>query len=91
MKKFGRNLPLKDDPDPSINYEPHSINNYPADEREGERERRAAFDHNLYQVISSQSIYTTVPDHNIVVPVRVVPQPVQREEREQVPGARNLD
>lgn len=52
VHKFGRNLALKQDPDPGINYEPYSVNDYPEDTRLEEQERRAAFDKDFSSVMS---------------------------------------
>lgn len=54
VNRFGRNLPLRQDPDPGINYEPHSVNLYPEHERIAEQARRVEFDKGLRLVIMSR-------------------------------------
>ncbi|KAE9393385.1 hypothetical protein BT96DRAFT_999497 [Gymnopus androsaceus JB14] len=53
IKRFGRNLPLKQDPNPAINYEPYLVNDFPEDEQAGEQARRNAFDGKLSSFLGS--------------------------------------
>ncbi|KAE9402532.1 hypothetical protein BT96DRAFT_918201 [Gymnopus androsaceus JB14] len=59
IANFGRNLALKQDPDPEINYEPYSVNDYPENEQSDEQARRIAFDRELGSFLGAGAATTS--------------------------------
>ncbi|KIK52917.1 hypothetical protein GYMLUDRAFT_64025 [Collybiopsis luxurians FD-317 M1] len=52
VQKFGRNLPLHQDPDPQLNYQLYHINEYLEEEQKDEDNCRVRYNRELYRFLS---------------------------------------
>lgn len=60
IRLFGRNLPLEQDPDPDIDYTPYKVEDFPEEERQGERFRRSVWGSELESVSKMSYIWSTM-------------------------------